>query len=236
LTRRDDLWPVRGTQSDKLPPRSIDRGFFSSSSKLHSDDRLCCAAAQSLHNARRSGIRTWSGNGQLASKSIMGVHIDLTGRRFGRLIVLRKGKNRGRRVTWLCQCKCGQRKTLVADYLTSKHYRSCGCLRNEKTGRRSTTHGDTRSRLPSKEYRAWHHMKGRCYNPFDPRYPGCGGKGIKVCHRWRDSFPAFLRDLGRAPPNTNLKRRHLDLDYEPGNCSWELRSKRKLKFRNRRSL
>ena len=189
-----------------------------------------------MHNARSSGIHRWSGNGQLASKTIMGVHIDLTGRRFGRLIVLRKGKNRGRRVTWLCQCKCGQRKIFVTEYLTSKHYRSCGCLRSEETRRRSITHGDTRMRQPTKEYRAWSHMKGRCYNPFDPRYPGCGGKGIKVYRRWRDSFPAFLHDLGRAPPHTILKRRDLDRDYEPENCFWEPRLKRKLKFRRRHAL
>ena len=153
----------------------------------------------------------------------MGALTDLTGRRFGRLLVLRRGANRGRRVTWLCQCSCGHRKRLVADYLTSKRYRSCGCLRNETTRKRSTIHGHTVGRHPTKEYRAWAHMKGRCYNPTDPRYRSCGGRGIKVCRSWRNDFESFLRDLGPAPTNGILKRRDVDSDYAPENCEWQIR-------------
>jgi len=148
---------------------------------------------------------------------------DLTGRRFGRLVVLRQSANRGRRVTWLCQCSCGRSKRLVTDYLTSKRYRSCGCLRDDTTRKRSTTHGHTIGRHATKEYRAWAHMKGRCYNPTDSRYDNCGGRGIKVCRAWRKSFASFLRDLGPAPENAILKRRDTDDDFTPGNCVWEAR-------------
>jgi hypothetical protein len=151
----------------------------------------------------------------------MGKYIDLNGRRFGRLLVLGRGKNRGRRITWLCQCTCGRKKLLVADYLRSKKSRSCGCLRNEVTQKRFTTHGDTLGRRPTKEYRAWCHIKGRCYNSEDARYSSCGGRGIKMCRPWQNSFSTFLRDMGRAPPNTILKRLDLDRNYEPGNCFWQ---------------
>jgi len=154
----------------------------------------------------------------------MGSLTDLTGRRFGRLHVVRRAPNQGRRVMWLCQCTCGHRKTLATDYLTSKGYRSCGCLRNEFTRKRSTTHGDTIGRHPTKEYRAWSHMKGRCYNPTDPRYGSCGGRGITVYAAWRKDFAAFLRDVGRSPPNGMLKRRDIDRDYAPDNCFWEIPS------------
>ena len=168
----------------------------------------------------------------------MGQFTDLSGQRFGRLLVLRRGKNRGRRVTWLCQCKCGRRKIFVTDYLTSKNYRSCGCLRDETTGKRSTTHGATRGRQPTKEYRAWTHIKGRCYNTSDGRYASCGGRGIKMSRLWRDSFLAFLRDVGPAPANTILKRVDLDGDFEPANCSWQLkptRKRKRLQFGKRRA-
>jgi hypothetical protein len=72
-------------------------------------------------------------------------------------------------------------------------------------------------------------MKARCYNPSDPRYPGCGGRGIKMHRSWRDTFAAFLHDLGSAPPDTILKRFDLDGDFEPGNCGWEPKPARKIK-------
>jgi hypothetical protein len=93
-------------------------------------------------------------------------------------------------------------------------------LRNEITRKRSMIHGHTTGRHPTKEYRAWAHMKGRCYNPTDQRYQGCGGRGIKVCRTWRDDFGSFLRDLGPAPANGILKRRDIDGDYAPENCMW----------------
>lgn len=65
----------------------------------------------------------------------MGAMLDLRGKRFGRLLVLfRPGRQRARRVPWLCQCDCGRVKTVLADSLTSGRTLSCGCLRNEKAG------------------------------------------------------------------------------------------------------
>jgi hypothetical protein len=122
---------------------------------------------------------------------------------------------------WICKCRCGNRKILATDYLTSKGYRSCGCLRNDLTRKRSMTHGATVGRHPTKEYRAWTHMKGRCYNPTDQRYASCGGRGIKMCAAWRKDFVAFLKDMGRAPPNGVLKRLDIDEDYGPQNCFWK---------------
>jgi hypothetical protein len=163
--------------------------------------------------------------------TFMGQFTDLTGRRFGRLTVLGQSKNRGRRVTWLCQCTCGRRKLLVADYLTCGKARSCGCMRDEMTRKRSTTHGATRARQPTKEYRAWSNIKRRCYNPSEPRYSGCGGRGIEMYSPWIESFSAFLRDLGPAPPDTTMKRLDPDGDFEPGNCVWQPKPRRKVKGR-----
>lgn len=83
------------------------------------------------------------------------------------------------------------------------------------------------------EYRAWQTMRLRCTNPKNKAYPDYGGRGITVCDKWFDDFPAFLRDMGRKPsPEYELDRKDNDLGYSPDNCRWVTRSQND---RNRRS-
>lgn len=65
-------------------------------------------------------------------------------------------------------------------------------------------------------------MIHRCYNSSDIKFKYCGGRGIKVCSRWRNSFENFLADMGLHPPGKRTIDRFPDADgdYEPGNCRW----------------
>lgn len=71
------------------------------------------------------------------------------------------------------------------------------------------------------EYFAWCSMKQRCTNPKDKGYPRYGGRGIKVCDRWMNSFMNFLEDMGEKPfPEYQIDRSDNDLGYSPDNCKW----------------
>jgi hypothetical protein len=116
----------------------------------------------------------------------------------------------------LARCDCGREKSVMANHLKTNRTTSCGCARAEMLSARRKTHGMTESR----EYRAWCHMKERCLNPNTEGFEFWGGRGIKVCERWMNSFESFFEDMGACPTGYTLDRRETDGHYEPGNCRW----------------
>jgi len=97
-------------------------------------------------------------------------------------------------------------------------------------------HGHADKRNPSPEYTSWCHIIQRCENVKSSRYKNYGAKGITVCRRWRESFQAFLDDLGPRPKGTSLGR-YCDLAmYEPDGCCWMTQDEQGLARRNKNAL
>lgn len=157
---------------------------------------------------------------------------DLTGQRFGRLMVISKTtSNKYRQSMWLCRCDCGTEKTILGLSLKHGKTTSCGCRNREVASERFTTHGHTRGGR-TLEYQSWLAMIRRCNNPNEAIYHYYGGRGIKVCERWVNSYENFLEDMGKRPSkNHSLERIDVDGDYEPSNCKWATRTEQALNKR-----
>lgn len=143
---------------------------------------------------------------------------DLSGKRFGRWLVLRFSK-RGysNRFVWTCVCDCGKERDVFGPNLTSGKSKSCGCLMKEMISLKSTTHGATRGGVRKTEYTIHNKIKGRCFNPNDAAYWMYGARGITLCDGWL-KFENFLADIGPRPSNKSVDRKDNNLGYTCGKC------------------
>lgn len=141
--------------------------------------------------------------------------IDLTHQKFGRLQPIRQFSE-NKRSFWLCFCDCGQTTKARAESLKSGNTTSCGCYQAEIR----ITHGRTHT----PEYRSWDHMIQRCHNPMNGAFKDYGQRGIVVCDDWRNSFEAFLSDMGPRPTSKHsIDRKDCNGNYELSNCRWATR-------------
>lgn len=118
---------------------------------------------------------------------IMPALVDLTGKRFGRLVVVERAPNIGRYTAWRCVCDCGNEIVTKGNSLQQGKTQSCGCIWRENHAKIHKTHGKSKTRL----YRVWSDMKRRCRNKKRDDYRLYGGRGIRVCDEWSESYEAF---------------------------------------------
>lgn len=144
----------------------------------------------------------------------------LIGQVFGRLTVIGWAVPRKNRQYWHCQCECGKKTIVNVASLRYGGSKSCGCLRGK------IRHGYARKK--GKTYNSWVTMKQRCYNPNLKSYIRYGGRGIRVCDAWLNSFESFLSDMGESTNGRFLRRFDLDGDYSPQNCFWGFREVKKV--------
>lgn len=158
---------------------------------------------------------------------------NLAGRRFARLTVVQLAERQRSGTYWLCRCDCGNEKPVKASHLKAARIVSCGCLRSETLSARRLKHG----RSETSEYATWLQMRARCHRPTADVYKYYGGRGIRVCDRWRRSFEAFLADMGPRPTTRHrIERLDNDGHYEPGNCKWATQTEQGRNKRNNHKL
>jgi len=158
----------------------------------------------------------------------MSQKLELSGQRFGRLLVLcEAGRTKQKGVLWKCFCDCGKKIIVSGNSLSGRKTKSCGCLQKEKCIEASTTHG----LRYTPEYRVWTLMKNRCLNKNANNYKYYGGRGIAVCNRWL-KFENFFKDMGKRPnPKFTIERVNNNKGYSLSNCIW---ATKKTQARNRR--
>jgi len=158
----------------------------------------------------------------------MGARINyMPGQKIGECIFIEEVETtkRDRHAKFLCQCGnefIGHINRVVAGHTTSC---GCGIIRNKRQSKPIISQFRA-------EYNTWIHIKMRCLNPKNQDYKYYGGRGIKVCDRWLESFDNFLEDMGPRPSKKHsVDRKEVNGDYTPDNCKW---ATTKEQARNRR--
>lgn len=117
---------------------------------------------------------------------------------------------------YLCT-KCGNKIKTLKTYVTTNKKTTCGCDYHERLVLSKQKHGMAYTTV----YSRWKGMKKRCYSKTYQHYDRYGGRGIKICDEWKESFENFYKDMGDPPTEKHqLDRIDNNKDYCKENCRW----------------